>query len=54
MALALEEISRVTDAELVRRLECLLKADRALSVKLLVHLGELAERELTCRRGFES
>ena len=46
MAHALDEISRVTDAELVCRLERLVKADRALIAKLLVHLGEVHERKL--------
>lgn len=54
MELALEEVGRVTDAELVRQLECLVKADRALTAKLLVHLGELAERELYLARGYSS
>jgi hypothetical protein len=43
-----------TDAELISRLEHLVKADRTLEVKLLVHLGELDERKLYLERGYRS
>jgi len=48
------DVSEVSDVELVGRLEQLVKADRALSVKLLVHLGEMHERRLYVGRGFSS
>ena len=54
LAHAQEEVSRLTDAELVFRLERLVQADRALSAKLLVHLGELDERRLFLVRGYSS
>src|SRR5262245_61467123 len=54
MAQALEQVSRLTDTELVCRLERLVQADRALSAKLLVHLGELDERKLFLARGYSS
>jgi hypothetical protein len=54
MANVLDEVSRVTDAELISRLEHLVKADRTLEVKLLVHLGELDERKLYLERGYRS
>lgn len=54
MAHALEEIRHVTDAELVSRVEHLVKVDRALGVKLLVHLGEIDERKLHLERGYSS
>lgn len=54
MAHAIAEVSRLTDAALVCRLERLVRADRALSAKLLVHLGELDERKLFRERGYSS
>jgi len=51
---ALEQVGRLTDSELICRLERLVQADRALSAKLLVHLGELDERRLFAGRGFGS
>jgi hypothetical protein len=54
MAQAMEEISRLTDEELVFRLKRLVQADRALSAKLLVHIGELDERRLFLGRGYSS
>lgn len=54
MAHAIEEVGLVTDVELVRRLEHLVKVDRVLGVKLLVHLGELNERRLFLERGYSS
>ena len=50
----LDEVGRVADAELVRRLEQLVRADRALSAKLLVHLGEVDARKLYCERAYSS
>lgn len=54
MVNALDEVGRVSDAELVGRLERLHKADRALSAKLLVHLGEMEARGLFRARAFSS
>jgi hypothetical protein len=54
MAHVLDEISRVTDSELVCRLERLVRADRRLSARLIVHLGELHERKLYRGRGYSS
>ena len=54
MAHVLDEVSCVTDAELISRLENLVKADRTLEVKLLVHLGELDERKLYLGHGYRS
>jgi hypothetical protein len=50
----LDEVRRVADDELLSRLERLVKADRALSVKLLVHLGEVEARKLYLERGYSS
>jgi hypothetical protein len=49
-----DDVRRVADHELLSRLERLVKADRALSVKLLVHLGEVEARKLYLERGFSS
>jgi len=46
--------SRFTDAELVNRLERLVQADRSLSAKLLLHLGELDARGVFRELGFSS
>jgi hypothetical protein len=54
MAHAMEAISQLTDEELVFRLKRLVQADRALSAKLLVHIGELDERRLFLGRGYSS
>jgi hypothetical protein len=54
MAHELDEVRRVTDDELLSRLERLVKADRDLSVKLLVHLGEVEVRKLFLERGYSS
>jgi hypothetical protein len=54
MAHALDEVGCVADDELVCRLERLVKADRALSAKLLVHLGEVCERKLYLGLGYGS
>lgn len=54
MVHALEHVSGLADAELVGRLERLVKADRALSAKLLVHLGEVDARKLYCERAYSS
>jgi hypothetical protein len=43
---SLSEVSRISDAELVWRLQRLVKVDRVLSAKLLVHLGEVDARGL--------
>src|ERR1044071_769593 len=48
------EVSRITDTELVARLECLVREDRALGAKLLVHLGELDARGVYRELGFSS
>jgi hypothetical protein len=50
----LDEVRRVTDHELLSRVERLVKADRVSSVKLLVHLGEVEARKLYLERGFSS
>ena len=54
MVHVLEHVSGMADAELVGRLERLVKADRALSAKLLVHLGEVDARKLYCERAYSS
>jgi hypothetical protein len=54
MTRVLDEVRYVTDDELLSRLERLVKADRALSVKLLVHLGEVEARKLYLERGYSS
>ena len=54
MSYGVEEVGQVSDAELVSRLERLVRADRLLGTKLLVHLGELEERRLYLGRGYSS
>jgi hypothetical protein len=54
MAHGFDDVRRVSDDELLSRLERLVKADRALSVKLLVHLGEVEARKLYLERGYSS
>jgi hypothetical protein len=54
MTHGLDEVRRVADDELLSRLERLVKADRAISVKLLVHLGEVETRKLYLERGYSS
>jgi hypothetical protein len=54
MTHGLDDVRRVADHELLSRLERLVKADRALSVKLLVHLGEVEARKLYLERGYSS
>jgi hypothetical protein len=54
MSHEMDEVGRLTDAELVCSLEHLVKADRALSAKLLVHLGEVYERKLHLGMGYRS
>jgi hypothetical protein len=54
MTHVLDEVRRVSDDELLSRLERLVKTDRALSVKLLVHLGEVEGRKLFLERGYSS
>jgi hypothetical protein len=54
MAHGLDEVRYVADDELLSRLERLVKADRAMSVKLLVHLGEVEARKLYLERGYSS
>lgn len=49
-----KEVSRITDAELVSRLECLVREDRSLGAKWLVHLGELDARGVYRELGFSS
>jgi hypothetical protein len=51
---ALSEVSRVSDTELVCRLQRLVAADRRLSAKLLVHLGEVDARGLYRDHGYSS
>ena len=46
MQSALDAVGQLADAELVCGLERLVKADRAMSAKLLVHLGEVDARGL--------
>lgn len=50
----LDEVGQIGDAELVCRLERLVKADRATTAKLLQHLGEVHARELYCERAYSS
>jgi hypothetical protein len=52
MTHVLDDVRRVSDDELLSRLERLVKADRAIGVKLLVHLGEVDARKLYLERGF--
>jgi hypothetical protein len=54
MTHGLDEVRRIADDELLSRVERLVKADRALSVKLLVHLGEVEARKLYLERGYSS
>lgn len=54
MQSALDEVRRFTDSELVCRLEGLVKADRALTAKLLVHLDEVEVRGLHLARSYSS
>jgi hypothetical protein len=54
MAFELDEVRRVADDELLSTVERLVKADRALSLKLIVHLGEVEARKLYLERGFSS
>jgi hypothetical protein len=54
MQCVLNEISRVADSELVLALEGLVKADRKLGAKLLVHLGEVDDRKLYLALGFST
>ncbi|HET8935712.1 MAG TPA: hypothetical protein VFN67_19830 [Polyangiales bacterium] len=54
MQSALDEVGRILDGELVSRLERLVKVDRAVSAKLLVHLGEVDTRGLYRERAFSS
>jgi hypothetical protein len=54
MAFGVDEIRCVADDELVCAVKGLVKADRMLSAKLLVHLGELHARELYLARGFST
>jgi hypothetical protein len=49
-----DDVRCVADGELLARLERLVKADRAISVKLLVHLGEVEARKLYLERGYSS
>jgi hypothetical protein len=54
MTCELDEVRCVADDELLLRLERLVKADRAIGVKLLVHLGEVEARKLYLERGYSS
>lgn len=54
MQSALDDVGLISDSELVCRLEGLVNADRALSAKLLVHLGEVEVRGLHLERSFSS
>jgi hypothetical protein len=54
MAHGLDEVRLIADDELLSRLERLVKADRAIGVKLLVHLGEVEARKLFLERGYSS
>jgi hypothetical protein len=54
MTCEFDEVRRVADGELLSRLERLVKAERALSLKLLVHLGEVEVRKLYLERGYSS
>jgi hypothetical protein len=54
MSHVLSELSRCTDAELVCRLERLVKADRRLTAELVVHMGEVDARKLYEVRSYHS
>jgi len=54
MVMALDEIGCVADAEIVRRVQLLVGADRRVGAKLLLHLGELQERRLYVGQGYSS
>jgi hypothetical protein len=54
MTFELDEVCRIADDELLARVERLVKADQALSVKLLVHLGEVEARKLYLELGYSS
>ena len=47
-----DEIGQITDEELIARLRALVRADQALSARLLVHLGEVDARGLYRARVF--
>jgi len=50
----LRDVSRYTDQELIAKLRGLVRADRALSVQLLVHLGEVDARGLYREQAYTS
>ena len=54
MQSALDEVGGIADGELVSRLERLVRADRAVGVKLLVHLGEVDSRGLYREHAYSS
>jgi hypothetical protein len=54
MACLFDDLVGVDDVVLVRELERLCQADRALSAELIVHLGEVLERRLFLGLGFSS
>jgi hypothetical protein len=54
MTHGLDDVRLVADDELLSRLERLVKADRAIGVKLLVHLAEVEARKLYLERGYSS
>jgi hypothetical protein len=51
---ALDDVSRVTDQELITRLRSLVRADQTLNARLLVHLGEVDARGLYRERAYAS
>src|SRR5262245_9427027 len=52
--IALEEVSRIADQELITRLRRLVRADQTLHVRLLVHLGEVDARGLYREHAYSS
>jgi hypothetical protein len=49
-----DEVSRVTDQELIERLRCLVRADQAHNARLIVHLGEVDARGLYREHAYSS
>jgi hypothetical protein len=51
---ALDEVSDVTDQELIARLRRLVRADQAVNARLLVHMGEVDARGLYREHAYSS
>src|SRR3954467_5087280 len=51
---ALDEVTQVTDPELIARVRRLVRADQTLNARLLVHLGELDARGLYREQAYAS